>query len=385
MLAIKRIAYLWAAVAFAFFALGNSGDTMAKSQVLALSSAVPISSIRQELLTLPVIIDGRSFRLEAQVLTPPGRHKKPLAVITQGSPRKPSNRKQMTTYQYLSRAMEFARRGYVTAIVMRRGYGQSTGQWFESYGRCDAPNYKRAAETTAKDIIGAISALSKQPGVDSNRVLVVGQSAGGIGAVAVASKNPPGVIATINFAGGRGSRSQGKVCKDRALVGAYSQFGKTAVLPSLWVYTRNDGYFGPALSQRFHQAFTASGGNADYILTSAFGKDGHKLFSRKGIARWRPLVDDFLRKNGLPTWKRPPSLPASPNIAAPFGFSNRGKQAWKNYLVADPNKAFARSLKGKRFGWRTSRNSVREAEDGALKNCRASDCVVVSVNGSAPR
>jgi homoserine acetyltransferase len=45
----------------------------------------------------------------------------------------------------------------------------------------------------------------------------------------------------------------------------------------LWIYTENDTYFGPALSQRMASAFKAAGGNVEYHLLPPFGHDGHFL------------------------------------------------------------------------------------------------------------
>jgi hypothetical protein len=43
----------------------------------------------------------------------------------------------------------------------------------------------------------------------------------------------------------------------------------------LWIYAENDSYFGPELTKRMHNAFTAAGGDAEYHLLPAFGNDGH--------------------------------------------------------------------------------------------------------------
>ncbi|MBG06234.1 MAG: dienelactone hydrolase [Rhodospirillaceae bacterium] len=362
--------------AFFSFVIGMPG---------ALANAVPpIDAVKKEMVTLSVVIDGDDYDLEAQILTPPGEGPRPLAIVTHGSPRRASSRSKMTTHQYFHRAMEFARRGYVTAIVMRRGYGRSEGRWYEEYGECDFPYYDKAAFTTASDIIAAIAELKKRPGIDANRILVVGQSAGGIGAVAVAAKNPPGVVAAINFAGGRGSRSHGEVCSEGELVDAFETFGETARMPTLWVYAENDGFFNPRLARRFYEAFTEAGGKADLIQTGPFGRDGHGLFSYNGISRWRPMVDDFLRKIGLPTWETPPDLPRAPIIEPPEGLSAKGQDHWRRYLNRADNKAFAKSRTGSWFGWRSRRNTIDDAKEGALGNCKADDCEIISINGSPP-
>lgn len=358
---------------------------MAMASVSIASEVPAVESVTKEMVTLKVTIDGDDFDLEALVLTPPSDEALPLAVLTHGSPRRASSRRKMTTYQFMPQAMEFARRGYMTAIVMRRGYGKSEGRWFEEYGQCDFPYYERAARTTAGDIITAIGELKKRPGVDADRILVVGRSAGGIGAIALAAQNPPGVVAAINFAGGRGSRSHGEVCSEDDLVDAFGAFGKTAAIPTFWVYAENDGYFNPRLAGRFHDAFTASGGKAELIQTGPFGRDGHNLFSKDGISRWQPMVDAFLRKIGLPTWDTPPPLQTAPNIAPPEGLSDRGRKHWRRYLDAPDNKAFVKSRTTSSFGWRSSRNTVEEAKKGALGYWKADDCEIISVNGAPPK
>jgi hypothetical protein len=66
----------------------------------------------------------------------------------------------------------------------------------------------------------------------------------------------------------------------------------------LWIYTQNDTFFGPALSKRMYEAFTAAGGNAEYHLLPAFGSDGHYMVDSKDATRiWEPLVSEFLDKH----------------------------------------------------------------------------------------
>jgi hypothetical protein len=71
--------------------------------------------------------------LEA-VLVRPGNAPQayPLAVINHGSPREPDDRRKMSPFSTLPQAIEFARRGWASAIVMRRGYGKSSGKWEEA-------------------------------------------------------------------------------------------------------------------------------------------------------------------------------------------------------------------------------------------------------------
>tara|TARA_E500000331_G_C16711662_1_gene478364 strand:- start:198 stop:434 length:237 start_codon:yes stop_codon:yes gene_type:complete len=77
-------------------------------------------------------------------------------------------------------------------------------------------------------------------------------------------------------------------------------------------------------------------------------------------------------------------LPTVPNIAPPEGLSERGKERWLRYLDSADNKAFAKSRSSSYFGWQTDGNTIEEANKDALGSCKAEDCEVISVNGSAP-
>jgi invasion protein IalB len=145
--------------------------------------------------------------------------------------------------------------------------------------------------------------MQKKKQIAPGKVVVVGQSGGGWGSIALASRNPPSVGAIITFAAGRGGRVDGKPnnnCAPDKLVAATGEFGRTARIPMLWIYAENDTYFGPELTKRMHTAFTAAGGDAEYRLLPAFGNDGHFLIdSADGVPLWAPLVSQFLAKHSL--------------------------------------------------------------------------------------
>ncbi len=104
------------------------------------------------------------------------------------------------------------------------------------------------------------------------------------------------------MAGGRGGWAGGRanaVCDQPSLLEAAAAFGRTARLPTLWIYTANDSFFGPGLATALHQAFTQAGGRADLVAMPAFGADGHGLFfGPGGSAVWGPVVEGFLRAEG---------------------------------------------------------------------------------------
>ena len=321
--------------------------------------------------------------LEAMLVKPATDGRLPLVIVSHGSPRSASERPGMTPQQMYPQLIEFARRGFVAVTVMRRGYGTSPGGWAEGLGPCQRPGYLAAGVAGAADLRAAIAYLSTRRDVDPKRVLGVGVSAGGYATVALTVDPPPGLVAAVSFAGGRGSESPDSVCNGDELVAAFSTYGAKSRTPMLWIYAENDHFFGPALAERFRNAFVSAGGNVSFVNVAAFGQDGHSLFSAAGESIWEPIVDSFLRAQGLTSMTGVLPAPPLPDFPAPAGLRANGQQAFRSYLASAPHKAFAMSGNGA-FGWRTARRSDAEAKAGALSLCGAgggkADCHVVMIN-----
>jgi dienelactone hydrolase len=150
-----------------------------------------------------------------------------------------------------------------------------------------------------------------------DRAVIAGQSFGGATAITVAALNPPGVQATINFAGGGGGNPDTKPqnpCAPWALEKMFSDYGKTARIPTLWIYTENDMYFGPKLPKQWFDAYKATGGSGEYMLFPALGKSGHGFFTLHPEG-WRPAVLEFLKANGYPDLKPPVAAEKAPKEA----------------------------------------------------------------------
>lgn len=260
----------------------------------------PKGDWREQIWLIPLAHDG-DRAMQTLVMRPPGEGRRPLVVINHGSPANPAQRPTMRP-GFRAPSTWFLERGFVVALPMRRGYGETGGNWAETYGRCSSPDFYRAGLESAKDVEAAIDYLTARPFVEPDRVVVVGQSAGGWAALALASRNPPKVAAVVNFAGGRGGYKDNKPsnnCAPDRLVEAAGQYGRTARLPTLWIYTQNDLFFSATLSARMADAFKSAGGNAEYVLLAPFGKDGHMLFgATDGVDRWAPAVARLLAANG---------------------------------------------------------------------------------------
>ena len=332
---------------------------------------------------LRILLPSDLGTLEALLVRPnaPGRY--PLALIAHGSPRSAAERPDMTPLRMLPQALEFARRGWAALIVMRRGYGNSDGGWAEAYGPCGNPDYIAAGTAGAADLKLAMEFISHRADIDPARMIAVGVSAGGFATVALTADPPPGLIAAISFAGGRGSMQDGQDCRSDRLVAAFRAFGARSRIPTLWVYAANDHFFGPDLAKELDAAFTGAGGNVTFVAASAFGNDGHGLFSPAGTAVWTPYVDAFLQKQNLTLREAPLPLPV-PDLAAPPQLGVSGKEALAAYEIDAPHKAFAVAQDGA-FGWKSGVRTTEKARAEALKFCqqRAQHCDVIFVDDAA--
>jgi dienelactone hydrolase len=243
----------------------------------------------------------------AYVVHPAGKGPFPLVIMNHGVAMDPKERSFFPLVEFREAAFWFARRGYFVVAPAGPGYGGAGldipergihSVFFQKIGKCSNPNFRDAGLAVAAIDLGTINYLFARKDVVADNVIVVGQSAGGWGSIALASQNPSMIKAVIVFAAGRGGRVGGKAnnnCNPDRLVAATAEFGRTARVPMLWIYTENDTYFGPDLSRRMHEAFVGAGGNAEYHLLGPFGNEGHGLIDApEGVAIWSPLVSRFL-------------------------------------------------------------------------------------------
>jgi dienelactone hydrolase len=239
---------------------------------------------------------GRS--LPITVRRPPGQGPFPLVIINHGSPSS-RERPRMEAPVFSVITDWFVDRGYAVALPLRRGYGSVGGRWDEGYGACTNPDFYRAGIETARDIEAALATMLQKPYVAQRGAVIVGQSAGGWGTIAMAARPHPAIVGLVNFAGGRGGHRNEQPnanCAPDRLAAAAARFGRGARTPMLWIYTQNDSFFSPAIAQSMHKAFVASGGVATLHQLPAFGEDGHRLMAqRAGLPVWEPILDNFLK------------------------------------------------------------------------------------------
>jgi dipeptidyl aminopeptidase/acylaminoacyl peptidase len=108
----------------------------------------------EEIIAIPSV-DG--INLQTRVRRPRGDGPYPLAIINHGSPPNASQRPAMEVPTFRPATEWLLSKGYMVALPLRRGYGQTGGRWAEAYGRCGDPDYYRAGLATADDIEAVIA------------------------------------------------------------------------------------------------------------------------------------------------------------------------------------------------------------------------------------
>ena len=231
----------------------------------------------------------------------------PVVIINHGRAVSASDRAALGRAQYSVASQWFTQMGFIVAVPTRIGYGVTGGRDVEYTGECNSKYYPPGYVASAAQTLQVLDFLRARDDVDKARTVIVGQSFGGATSITVAAMNPPGVQMAINFAGGGGGDPKGRPqdpCGPSLLKKMFADYGKTARIPTLWIYTENDMYFGPKLPKTWFDAFKAEGGVGEYELYPALGDNGHGLFTMAPDL-WKPRVLAFMRANGYPDLKAP--------------------------------------------------------------------------------
>jgi dienelactone hydrolase len=253
--------------------------------VLRLPLAGPAFALEPTSLTADV--DGTNIKI--YLYRPKGAGPFPLLVLSHGSARSPADRADFGVDTLRRQAQAYVDSGVAVAVPIRRGYGeQSQGTGGE--GGCASANYYDAGLAGARDIAAAIAVVSKLPGIDGSRVVLMGESEGGWASLAAATRG--GVLGVVNFAGQPGSRGPDDICRQAELVRAAGLFGGAKRVPELWIYSRNDRLLSLTGAYAMRDAFVAAGGTVIFRASPSVPTDERTYID--AVPRWKPAVDTFL-------------------------------------------------------------------------------------------
>ena len=261
--------------------------------------------------TVVAIKNGRLLPvdLETTLFRPPGDGPFPVVVINHG--KEGGNNRLQARSRPMAAVRPFLQRGYAVVVPMRQGFSNSGGR---AVG--EGCNIAGNGDAQADDVRAVVAWLAQQPWADTGRMVMLGQSHGGLTTLAYARDPHPGFKLFVNFAGGL-KWTDGNCDWKQSLVDAFARYGAATRVPSLWFYGANDSYFPPEVITPAHAAYVAAGGPAELVAYAAFESDAHRMFGRNsGLVIWWRKVADRLAAEGLPTRVVYPQFAAAPASAA---------------------------------------------------------------------
>jgi dienelactone hydrolase len=157
---------------------------------------------------VPVVVDGQTVRLEMRIYKPARAGPVPTLVFNHGSTGR-DPRLFTRPLDVPALAQFFVQRGWAVVMPARRGRAGSEGLYDEGFAldralgyTCDPAQSLPGADRALRDIAAAMDAILAMPFVDRDRVIIGGQSRGGILSVAYAGQQPEQIKGVINFVGG---------------------------------------------------------------------------------------------------------------------------------------------------------------------------------------
>jgi dienelactone hydrolase len=307
----------------------------------------------------------------------------PVALITHGKNSKAQENQQLGADLMLPQARDLAMRGWLAVVVMRRGYGHSDGlpgvSRATAYMSCENGDLARGFDIEADDLDAALKLIAARPDADGSHAIAIGQSLGGGAVLALAARQPAGLLHVINVSGGAWRSEGDAVCDHDALVSAMATLGQRTRIVTLWMYAQNDSLFPPALVNRMRDAYAKAGGRADLRMFPPVLHDGHNLFADfNGRARWLRALDGFLQAQILP----------NANVARADRLMRAAKAPANtrpyvdNYLSAPVPKVLVISA-NKAAYWTARPDDMDGARKQALTNCReksGAECTIAMEN-----
>jgi dienelactone hydrolase len=309
---VRGITLLFVLVAFLSWAIGN---------VAFAQNGLDGFGVRLAEEDVRIPASNGNYTIAAKIVRPDGPGPYGGVVLNHGAPVSAEERRLESPELLVNTASVFARHGYVVVIPLRRGFGATGGEFAEDAGSCRNPDYRRGEAAAADDVMAAYQYARTLPYVDGSRMILAGQSAGGVAAIFTAgARSPQGLVAVLAFAAGRGGnpyRNPGVPCAVEPLAQVFDELGKNVKVPVLFHYAENDHFFNPSTSRLWYKRFAAGGAKAEYVLQPAFGKDGHYIFSDDSGAKiWLPAVERFMAKYNVPFERmQPPEQIAKPILA----------------------------------------------------------------------
>ena len=195
----------------------------------------------------------------------------------------------------------FVSKGFAVILPTRIGYGVSGGPDAEYSGACGSKNYleaRKASIDQSKQVLNHVLDFSY---IDKSKGIVVGQSVGGFTTIGLSAENVTGLKGAINFAGGDGGdpiKSAEKPCGEYLIKDTFAKYGASNKIPTLWLYSVNDKFWGEQLPKDWFAAFQKAGGKGQFVSLPAYKENGHSIF-RGNPNAWKNDFEKFIKEIGF--------------------------------------------------------------------------------------
>ena len=319
----------------------------------ASSAAFNAVDLREEVQRIPVTVKDLYGREETKniavtIFRPAGEGPHPLAILSHGRATT-DRRAQQGRQRFEHQARYLVSLGFAVLVPTRVGYGDTYGDFDpEDSGACNRKNMEPMFKAASDQVLATLEHAKTLPYVDTSRWIALGVSVGGFTTLAVASRNPPGLVGAINFAGGAGGdpeRRSANPCLPSNLDRQLAGMGAQTKLPNLWLYWENDRYWGSEIPKRWAKAWEDGGGVLQFHSLPAVGADGHSGMGAD-MNTWVPLFEAYLARAGFTQSgliQRPPTsgfarvdetdkVPTTSNVR---------DGVYKRFLAAKTPRAFA--------------------------------------------
>lgn len=247
---------------------------------------------------LPVTLDGEAVRLKLRSYQPEGPGPFPTLIFHHGSTGRGNDPSRFGSFFDPKPLVDwFVQRRWAVMLPARRGRGGSEGLYDEGFAARRESGYTctpelslPGAERAMRDIEAITQAIIAKPVVDRQRLLIGGQSRGGILSVAYAGRQPDLFKGVINFVGGWMSTG----CNTASHINL-TLFRSGARYPAdmLWLYGDGDPYYELSHSRDNHSQFLKAGGRGQFL---AYAKpergDGHGILYNPAL--WSEALDAYL-------------------------------------------------------------------------------------------
>lgn len=198
-------------------------------------------------------------------------------------------------------------RGYTVVVPMRRGLGESDGQFVEECayqaGKCSLADYRMLMASGLNDALASTEAVMRQVVFGklkprSNKVILWGGSRGGLLALHYAASYPDQVHGVIAVSPGWLSLSEKwpkeeiekRLSLQRQVLG---RAGSGYRGPTLWVYAARDPFYVEPLTRQLFEAFTTAGGQGQYYYIPEHAlPNGHV----PPVDLWKGEAERFLQQ-----------------------------------------------------------------------------------------